>query len=111
MPRGIYKRRKKKVKDYVDHPEKIAIENVSGEHIDIEDWYKGDKKIAIQLANWLTKYTNNNVAISTTHDGALLIDYALQGRLQPTVKIYAGKIIWPKGTDFDLMMKFLSNST
>lgn len=88
--------------------DRILIENVSGENIDLELWSKGDRLLAIKTADWLAKKTNNNTAISTTHDGAILIDYVLDGRLQPTVKVYSGKVVFPQGTDFNLMMDFLN---
>jgi len=85
----------------------IKLVNMSDKPVDLEDWQKGDKRLAVTLADWLAQKTQVTTAISTTDDGAILIDYALHGVLQPTVRVYAGKIIWPKGTDFDLMMAFL----
>lgn len=86
----------------------IEIENISGGKIDLELWSKGDRLLALKTADWLAKKTNNTTAISTTHDGAILIDYALDGKLQPTVKVYSGRVVFPKGTDFNLMMEFLA---
>lgn len=89
-------------------PFTVYIQNVSGEDIDLELWSKGDRRLAVYTADWLAKRTNNNTAISTTHDGAILIDYVLDGRLQPTVKVYSGKVVFPQGTDFNLMTYFLN---
>lgn len=88
--------------------EKINVLNLSGSEIDPANWTKGNKLLAVQTANWLGRQLNNCVAISTTDDGALLIDYAMNGQLQPTIRIYDGKVIWPRGTNFDLMMSFLT---
>jgi hypothetical protein len=85
----------------------IAISNLSGGPIDLSEWQKGNKRLAVLAADWLVQRTGNNVAISTTHDGVLIIDFVLRGIMQPSVKVYDGKIIWPRGTDFELMMAFL----
>lgn len=85
----------------------VKLVNMTGETIDPTEWERGNKLLAVQTAAWLAEQSETATAISTTDDGAILIDYTLDGRLQPTIRIYDGKVIWPKGSDFDMMMKYL----
>jgi hypothetical protein len=85
----------------------IKLVNMTGEKVELADWERGNRRLAVETAAWLSEQSETATAISTTNDGAILIDYALNGVLQPTIRIYDGKVIWPKGSDFDLMMKYL----
>lgn len=82
--------------------------NLTGGNVNIEEWNSGDKKLAVNVADWLAKRTKNHTAISWTHDGVLVIDYALDGALQPSIRIYSGKIIWPVGTNMGILMEFMT---
>jgi hypothetical protein len=87
---------------------KVKVVNLSGEPINPKDWSKGAKQQALRIADWLNKQ-GAQVAISTTHDGVVLLDYAYKGKLWPTIRIEREEhAIWPRGTDLELMMKFLS---
>lgn len=84
----------------------LEIVNLSGRTINIEDWKVGDKGLAIKLAAWLTDHLQHVIAIETTDDGVILIHYEPN---LPAIRIEAGKLIWPKGSDFNLMMSFLES--
>jgi hypothetical protein len=90
-----------------EKPRPVEVVNLSGKPMNLDEWSKGDKLLALNLASWLADQ-KATVAISTTDDGAILLDYSWGGQIWPTIRVYSGKMIWPKGTPFDLQMKFLS---
>lgn len=85
----------------------INVINVSGNPFNSKEWETGSKGMAMKMAGWLADQ-GCTVAISLTDDGVPLLDYGIDGRLQPTIRVDGPKIIWPSGSDFDLMMKFLT---
>ncbi len=92
----------------MDKPKSIDLLNVSGQPLNEADWQNGDKALAVRAAHFIAQKVGMDTCISHTDDGVLLIDYAMHGRIQPTIKVEAGRLKIPKGSDFILVMALLS---
>lgn len=69
---------------------------------------KANGELALRITGWLLpkKYS---CALQQSDDGVVTITYADDnGNIWPAIRVDAGRIVFPKGTDFDLMMAFLS---
>lgn len=89
----------------------IYILDTKGLPIDLSRWHHGDRQLALKVATWLSE-RRFEVAISETDDGVLLLDYGHgpSKPRQPTIKIEAGRLKFPVGTDAELLMTFLTHS-
>lgn len=62
-------------------------------------------ELAINLANWLVAKIKGPVDLEVTDDGAVLITYYSN---RPAVRICDSKVIWPKGSDADFVMDYMT---
>lgn len=64
--------------------------------------------LALKVACWLAN-RGFGCALTETDDGVCIINYAAnhgEGKLQPPIRV-EGKLVFPKGTDLDLMMSLI----
>lgn len=86
----------------------VEVINMSGQKLDVADLERGDYPTVLRVAGWITQQLNSNVVVSTTDDGVFVIDYALD---RPGVRVYDGRVIWPKGSDAGLLDRYLKKVT
>lgn len=67
-----------------------------------------DFQLAVRIASWIGSTYNINTIIEELDTGVLLVTYSSD---HPPVRVEKGRIIWPKGTDLDLMLAFLGGLT
>jgi hypothetical protein len=74
---------------------------------------KRNALMAVRLCTFLAN-RGYGCAIQETDDGVCIITYAKnrgEGDIQPNIKVDGGKLVFPAGTDFDLMMTILGLSS
>lgn len=64
-------------------------------------------QLALEVATFIGNTLKITTVISNTHDGLYMVDFAINGNLQPTVRIDGQKVIWPSGSNADLVQKYL----
>ena len=69
-----------------------------------------DYQMALKLAQWMAGCKGCEGSLVEELDtGTYTVKYAINGKVFPPVRIHDGKILFPKGTDSDLMEAFFDS--
>lgn len=66
-----------------------------------------DLTLAKNLAVWLVKEGADSALVDMQDTGVFTVSYVLNGKEQPTVRVTHEAFTFPKGSDADLVMKFM----